>query len=168
MTDPVARPAIMDDAAAIAEIYNQGLEDRLGTFETTLRSRDDIAGWFNDGHPMIVVTDASVQVAAFAATFPYADRCVYSGIAEFSVYVRRDRRGLGLGRLAMTALIEASTKAGFWKLLSRVFPENTASLALLKSVGFREVGVHEKHGRLDGVWRDVIAVELLIPANQDV
>lgn len=167
MTAHSARAATVADAAAIAEIYNQGIEDRIGTFETVLRSHEDIESWFNDRQPTIAVTDDAGQVVAFAATFPYADRCVYSGIAEFSVYVSRDRRGLGAGRLAMTALVEASTRAGFWKLLSRVFPENAASRSMLKSVGFREVGIHERHGRLDGVWRDVIAVELLIIQNQD-
>ena len=66
---------------------------------------------------------------------------------------------------AMKALIAAAEAAGLWKLLSRVFVENRASLALLRSVGFREVGVHEKHGKLDGVWRDVVAVERVIEAN---
>jgi phosphinothricin acetyltransferase len=104
-------------------------------------------------------------VVGYAATFAYADRCCYAGVAEFSVYVRRSHRGQGVGVVAMKALIAAAEDAGFWKLLSRVFVENQASLALLRSVGFREVGVHEKHGKLDGVWRDVVAVERIIEAN---
>ncbi len=67
----------------------------------------------------------------------------------------------------MSALINAAESAGFWKLLSRVFVENTASRRLVKSMGFREVGTCEKHGQLDGVWRDVVIVERLIPANSD-
>ncbi|WP_416208857.1 GNAT family N-acetyltransferase, partial [Chloroflexus sp.] len=73
--------------------------------------------------------------------------------------------GRGIGRLTMLALIEAATRAGFWKLLSRVFVENTASRAMLASVGFREVGIYEKHAQLDGRWRDVVVVERLIAAN---
>jgi phosphinothricin acetyltransferase len=65
----------------------------------------------------------------------------------------------------MKVLISAAEEAGFYKLVCRVFVENTTSRALLKSVGFREVGLYEKHGKLDGIWRDVIIMELLIPSN---
>jgi phosphinothricin acetyltransferase len=75
-------------------------------------------------------------------------------------------RGQGLGRVAMLALIDAARDAGLWKLVSRVFVENRASRALLKSIGFREVGIYEKHAQLDGVWRDAVIVERLIPENQ--
>lgn len=70
------------------------------------------------------------------------------------MYVARERRGHGIGRVAMDALVAAARDAGFWKLVSRVFVENHASRALLKRMGFREVGVYEKHARLHGVWRD--------------
>ncbi len=149
----------------MVEIYNEGIADKIATFETNPRSVEKILGWFDDRHPIVVVVDEAGQIAGYAATFSYADRCCYAGIAEFSVYVRRANRGQGVGVIAMNALIEAATSAGFWKLLSRVFTENKASLALLKSVGFREVGVHEKHGKLDGVWRDVVAVERILEAN---
>jgi phosphinothricin acetyltransferase len=157
-----ARPATPADAQAMVEIYNEGIADRIATFETTPRSADQLSGWFDDNHPIVVVVDEPGHVVGYAATFPYADRCCYAGIAEFSVYVRRANRGQGVGAIAMNALIDAATVAGFWKLLSRVFVGNKASLALLKSVGFREVGVHEKHGKLDGVWHDVVAVERLL------
>ena len=159
-----ARAATPDDAAAIAHIYNQGIEERIATFETRLRSADEIKAWFDGVHPIIVVEDEG-QVIAFAATFTYRPRACYAGIAEFSVYVAREARSRGAGRLAMQALIAAAEAAGFWKLVSRVFVENLASRALLGSLGFREVGVYEKHGQLDGVWRDVVIVERLIPAN---
>ncbi|MGH1560267.1 arsinothricin resistance N-acetyltransferase ArsN1 family A [Caulobacter segnis] len=126
------------------------------------RKAQDLAGWFDGRHPVIAVVDQNNQVVGYAATFSYADRCCYAGIAEFSVYVRRSHRGKGVGVAAMTALIDAAAEVGFWKLLSRVFVENKASLSLLRSVGFREVGVHEKHGKLDGVWRDVVAVEKVL------
>lgn len=160
-----ARPATIADAEAMAAIYNEGMEDRVATFETTPRAAQDLANWFDGRHPVIAVVDQDNQVVGYAATFSYADRCCYAGIAEFSVYVRRSHRGKGVGVVAMTALIAAAAEAGFWKLLSRVFVENKASLGLLRSVGFREVGVHEKHGKLDGVWRDVVAVEKVLEAN---
>ena len=108
------------------------------------------------------VTDAT----AFAATFPYRQRECYAGIAEASLYVARGSRGRGAGKLALAALLQHAEQAGFWKLVSRVFPQNQASRRLISSLGFREVGIYHKHGKLDGVWRDVVIVERLIPANQ--
>jgi L-amino acid N-acyltransferase YncA len=160
-----ARPATAADVAAIARIYNQGIEDRLATFETRLRTPDDVLAWFDGRHPVVVVEDHA-GIVAFAATSTYRPRDCYAGIAEFSVYVAREERGRGAGRLAMQALMEASRAAGFWKLVSRIFPENAASRKLCQSLGFREVGIYEKHGQLDGVWRDVVIVECLLPAQE--
>lgn len=162
-----ARPARREDAAAITAIYNQGIEDRVGTFETEPRAVDQIEAWFDSAYAVVTVEDAQGEVVGYAVAHPYADRCCYRGVSEFSVYVRRDSRGAGVGHVAMTALIEASRAAGLWKLLSRVFPENRASLNLMARMGFSEIGVHAKHGKLDGVWRDVVIVERLIPENLD-
>ena len=107
------------------------------------------------------------EIVAFASTSSYRPRSCYAGIAEASVYVRRDARRQGAGRVALTSLLDAAREAGFWKLVSRVFVENTASRALIQSVGFREVGIYLKHGKLDGVWRDVVIVEYLITDNLD-
>jgi phosphinothricin acetyltransferase len=163
-----ARPATPADAADIARIYNEGIHDRVGTFETRERTPDDVRRWFDSRHPVVVVealADAG-GIVAFASTSAYRARECYAGIAEFSVYVSRTCRGRGAGRLAMEALIAAARDAGFWKLLSRIFIENGASRALMASLGFREVGVYEKHARLDGQWRDVVIVEKLLPENQ--
>ncbi|MCC6191062.1 MAG: N-acetyltransferase [Anaerolineales bacterium] len=156
-----ARGATLDDVAVIARIYNQGIEDRGATFETRLRTPNDIRAWFDGRHPVVVIEDHG-RVLAFAATSTYRSRECYAGIAEFSVYVERAARGRGVGRRAMEALIEAAANAGFWKLLSRVFVENEASRRLLRGVGFREVGVYERHARLDDEWRDVVIVERLL------
>jgi phosphinothricin acetyltransferase len=160
-----ARPATPGDAPAVAHIYNQGIEDRIATFETRRRSAEDVQAWFGGRHPVLVVEHQD-RIIAFAATSTYRPRECYAGVAEFSVYVLREERGRGAGRLALDALIMAAEAAGFWKLVSRVFTENTASRALLRSMGFREVGVYRKHALLDGVWRDVVIVErLLAPAE---
>lgn len=159
-----ARPATRQDADAIAKIYNEGIEDRVATFETRPRSARDIEAWFDGTHPIVVVENTG-QVIAFASTSTYRARECYAGVAEFSVYVARSVRGRGAGRAAMDALIAEAERAGFWKLVSHVFPENLPSLALLRSVGFREIGTYERHARLDGVWRNVVSVERLIPAN---
>ncbi len=160
-----ARAATPGDIPAIAQIYNEGIDDRVGTFETRPRSHDDVRAWFDGVHPIVVVVDTDGAVVAFASTSTYRTRDCYAGIAEFSVYVARAWRGKGAGRVAMDALIAAAAKAGFWKLLSRIFVENTASRTLMARVGFREVGIYEKHGKLDGVWRDAVIVERVIPEN---
>ncbi len=155
------RAATPDDAPAIARIYNDGIADRIATFETRPRTAADVAAWFDAVHPIVVV-ERDGAVVAFAATSAYRPREAYAGVAEFSVYVARDQRGRGAGRAAMEALIAAAEDAGFWKLLSRVFVENGPSRALLASVGFREVGVYRRHARLDGEWRDCVIVERLL------
>lgn len=158
------RPATPEDGAAIAAIYNQGIEDRIATFETRLRTKADVEMWFDALHPIIVVEDEQ-EIIAFGSTSSYSGRACYAGIAECSVYVKRDKRSRGAGRMALEALLRAAEAAGFWKLTSRVFIENEPSRKLLRSLGFREVGIHEKHAKLDGVWRDVIIVEQVIEAN---
>ena len=157
----LARAASPADADAIARIYNQGIADRVGTFETEPRSAQQIGVWFDGGHPIVVVEEGR-EVVAFASTSSYRARPCYAGIAEFSVYVARHRRGAGSGQVAMTALLEAAEAAGFWKLLSRIFPENMASRALMAKLGFCEVGTYQRHGKLDGVWRDCVIVERLL------
>src|SRR5689334_11735968 len=94
------RAATPADASAIAEIYNQGIADRVATFETEPRSTDDIAAWFTSGR-LIVVAEGMQGVVAFAASFPYSARPCYAGVNEFSVYVARDCRGTGAGRAVL-------------------------------------------------------------------
>jgi L-amino acid N-acyltransferase YncA len=156
-----ARDARLEDAPAIARIYNAGIDGRQATFETRHRQSADVAGWIGGRYPVVVVT-AAEEIVAFAAASAYRPRACYAGIAEFSVYVDPAHRRRGAGRLAMDRLIDACRRLGFWKLLSRVFVENTASRELLKACGFREVGTYERHARLDGHWRDVVIVELLL------
>ena len=161
-----ARPALPADAPAIAAIYNEGIADRIGTFETEPRSAQQIEAWFDGRHPVVVVEEGR-EVVAFASTSSYRARPCYAGIAEFSVYVARSRRGAGAGLVAMATLLEAAEAAGFWKLLSRIFPENAASRALMAKLDFREVGIYRRHGKLDGVWRDCVIVERLLGEAAD-
>ncbi|GHO95101.1 N-acetyltransferase [Reticulibacter mediterranei] len=158
------RLALPTDAPALATIYNEGIEDRVGTFETQARTSADIEEWFDGRHPIVVVTEGC-DVIAYASTSSYRPRSCYVRIAEFSVYVRRDWRGKGAGRLALSSLMQECEQVGFWKLVSRIFVENAVSRRLMCSLGFREVGIYEKHGQLDGVWRDVVIVEYLFARN---
>lgn len=155
------RAAESSDTAAIARIYNEGIEDRLATFETEPRTAEDIVSWLEEALPLVVVESDRV-VVAWAIAHRYRDRDAYAGVGEFSVYVAREARGRGYGRAAVQGLIGECERRGLWKLVSRVFPENEASLALCRSLGFREVGMYRRHAQLDGKWRDVVIVERLL------
>lgn len=155
------RDAAIGDAAAMARIYNQGIEDRVATFETRLRSAAEIEKWFDGVHPIVAVEESG-ELIAFASTSMYRARECYAGIAEASVYVAREWRGKKAGRLATESLFEAARAAGFHKLVARIFVENAASLRMIGALGFREVGVYRRHGMLDGEWRDVVIVEKLL------
>lgn len=157
----IARLAVEGDIPDILAIYNRGIDERIATFETDHRNESDIEKWFDGIHP-VCVCEQDNAIIAFAASFPYSSRTCYSGVAEFSVYVSGEYRGRGAGKTVMNYLTEMCRSAGIWKLVSRIFPENIPSRALMKSLGFREVGIYEKHARLDGLWKDTVIVELLI------
>jgi L-amino acid N-acyltransferase YncA len=171
MASITLRPARLDDAAAIAEIYNQGVRGRGATFETEERTPEERSRWLaahDAQHPCLVATvpgGDSDRVVAWASTGEYRSRDCYRGIAEFSVYVHQDWRGKGVGKALLAALILAAEAAGLWKLVSRIFPENAGSRALCAWAGFREVGIYERHAQLDGVWKDCVIVERLLSAT---
>jgi L-amino acid N-acyltransferase YncA len=161
------RVATEADAAAMAEIYNQGIEDRVATYETELRSPEDRCAWLRSiaGHYPAIVAEVEGQLVGWAGAGPCRTRACYRGIGEFSVYVRRDWRGRKIGDLLLPALIAEAERLGLWKLLSRICLFNEASRALCRKHGFREVGIYEKHAKLDGHWLDVVIVERLLLAN---
>ena len=162
------RLARAEDGAAVAEIYNQGIAERGATFETEPRSADDMARRIDEDprHLPVLVAEDGGRVVGWASIGPYRPRACYAGVGEFSVYVDRSARGRGVGRTLVAQLISQAAARGYWKLLSRIFPGNAGSRGLCRALGFREVGVYEKHGRLDGRWTDVVIVERLIPENQ--
>src|SRR5262249_25833236 len=163
-TEATIRLATPADAAAIARIYNQGIDERIATFETEPRSTADIETQLREKgtrYPTVVVEHGG-RVVAWASVGAYRTRPCYGGIGEHSVYVDRDARGQGAGRAALAALCQACRERGFWKLVSRIFPENASSLALHERAGFRVVGVYRRHGKLDGEWRDCVIVEKLL------
>jgi phosphinothricin acetyltransferase len=165
--DVQIRTATADDAAAIAEIYNQGIEDRVATYETRPRSAEDQRVWLQSiaGRYPAIVAEIDSKIIGWAGAGPYRDRECYRGIGEFSMYVHRSWRRRGVGDLLLDGLVGEAEGLGLWKLLSRIFLFNEASRALCCKHGFREVGVYEKHARLEGRWLDVVIVERLITAN---
>ena len=162
------RDADARDAAAIAGIYNQGIAERCATIETAPRSAEDLRARLRDEARFpLLVAETSGRVIGWAGLSSYRSRECYAGIAEFSIYLDRDARGRGVGRQLLEALVAAARARGYWKLVSRIFSFNVASLALCRACAFREVGVYEKHCCLDGRWIDVVIVERLIPENLD-
>jgi L-amino acid N-acyltransferase YncA len=155
------RAATISDTDAVAAIYNEGIEDRLATFETRPRAAGEVRDWLDEGLPFLVAVRGD-EVVGFARVSPYSDRCVYEGVGEHGVYVARAARGGGVGRRLLEALCEEAERAGLYKLTSRVFTDNAASRAVHVAAGFQEVGVQRRHGRLDGRWKDCVLVERLL------
>ena len=161
------RPARRADAAAIAEIYNQGILERIATFEAEPRTVEQMEAWVDEhgGRYPALVGEIDGQVVGWASVGTYRPRACYAGIGEDSIYVHRDWRGRGLGKVLVQALIDEAERQGYWKLVSRIFTFNAASLKVARELGFREVGIYEKHAKLDDEWLDVVIVERLIPSN---
>jgi len=145
------RPATRDDA--ITCIYNEGIRGRGATFEMRDRVVADVLPWFDDPRFPILVAMEGDAVVGWAAASAYRARACHAGIAEYSIYVATSHHGCGVGRALMPAFLAALEAAGFWKVLSRLFPENRASRDLCRRFGFREVGVYQRHAQLDGVCR---------------
>ena len=157
------RDAAPADAAAVAAIYNEGIETRLATFETRPRTAADIGAWLGAGErlPLLVAHDGK-EVVGWARILAYSDREVYAGVGEVSVYVTARARGRGIGTRLLEALQDRARELAYWKLTGKLFTENAASTAMIRRCGWRDVGMHRKHAHLDGEWRDVLLVERVL------
>jgi phosphinothricin acetyltransferase len=159
---PRVRAAHRGDASVIAEIYNAGIRARLATFETRERTTADVESWFESERFPTLVAEVNGRVVGWIAASDYRPRECYAGIAEFSVYVVPASQGQRVGDTLMREFLVSLEGKGFWKVLSRIFPENSSSRALCRRHGFREVGTYERHAKLDGTWRDALIVERLL------
>jgi L-amino acid N-acyltransferase YncA len=154
-----ARP---QDCEAIARIYNEGIAERGSTFETEPRTAVDIEAWLGSPDHPVLVAERGGAAVGWARVSPYSPRPCYAGVGEGSVYVRALERGRGIAAALVAALGDEAERAGLYKLVGKLFADNEASRRLVARHGFREVGVHLRHGRIDGDWRDVLVVELLL------
>jgi L-amino acid N-acyltransferase YncA len=163
MTRASIRAMTDTDATAVLAIYQAGIDTGDATFETAAPDWPAFSRGKLAEHRLVATDPATGQVLGWATLSPVSDRCVYSGVAENAVYVHPDANGRGVGEALLRALIESAEKAGIWTIQTGVFPENTASLALHRKVGFRVIGRRERIGRHHGIWRDVMFLERRSP-----
>ena len=161
------RPARVEDAKEIARIYNQGVQDRAATFENSYVTPEERYLWIisrPDQYP-VLVAEVKHTMMGWASLTPYSPRACYRGIAELSIYIERSLRGHGVAQELMKAMQNAASERGFYKLMGRLMADNEPARKLCQLMGWKEVGVHEKHGKLGNEWHDLLLVEHMIPEN---
>lgn len=155
-------PMSAEHADAVLAIYRAGIDEGNATFETAPPDWPAFDTAKLPDHRFVALDDDGT-VIGWVAVVAVSDRCAYAGVVEHSVYVHPSARGRGVGRTLLEALARSTEAAGIWTIQSGLFPENTASLALHRAAGFREVGRRERIGRHHGIWRDVVLVERRSP-----
>jgi phosphinothricin acetyltransferase len=158
------RLALHDDLQAIRRIYNEAVEDRSATLETERKSPNDMEAWWNqhDKRYAAIVATRDGEIIGFASLNRFSHRCAHSEIADLSVYVARKHRGTGVGLALLERLTQEAKDRGFHKIVLHALDENEYGKRLYRKTGFVEVGVFKEHGRLDGRYVDVIAMERLL------
>jgi L-amino acid N-acyltransferase YncA len=145
----------------VAHVYEDGIATRNATFETEVPTWEAWDSLHLAEHRFVALRDG--EVIGWVAVSPVSARCVYAGVVENSVYVAESARGEGVGRSLLEELINSTEAAGIWTIQAGMFPENEGSIRLHEAVGFERVGTHERLGKLDGVWRDVLLLERRSP-----
>ncbi len=160
----VLRPASLDDAQAIREIYNAEVTGSTATFDLVPRSLEEQREWISarTGAHAVVVAEVGGEVVGFASLSPYRDRAAYRTTVEDSVYVRSDQRGNGVGRALLAELVRLATSHGFHTIIARIAGGQEASVALHRSVGFEVVGVERQVGRKFRTWLDATVMQLML------
>jgi L-amino acid N-acyltransferase YncA len=172
MTGITIRAATEADAAAICLIYNQGIEDRIATLETELRTPEERRRWLaarGPRHPVFVAEadgppreDNKMTVVGWSSLNAFNPREAYRHVADLSVYVERGWRGRGVGRRLLEHLIEQARALGYHKMMLSTFPFNASGVALYERMGFTRVGVFREMGQLDGRWIDTLIMEKML------
>ncbi|GER68290.1 N-acetyltransferase [Weizmannia acidilactici] len=155
------RPAVTGDLESILLIYNQGIEDRIATLEEEKKDLEYMRAWFNShtGRFAVMVAEKDDEVVGWASLNPYSSRCAYAGVAELSIYIRRDQRGKGIGTLLLQEIEQVAIHQAFNKIVLFTFPFNQLGQGLYRKNGYREVGVFKNQGKLDGKFVDVMIME---------
>lgn len=158
------RPATDADAGPICAIHNQGIDDRVATLDTTLRTMDGTRDWLAERGPRhpVVVADLNGTTVGWASLNRFNPRAAYDHVADFSVYVERDWRGEGIGRQLLDHIVHLARAIGYHKMVLAAMAYNDAGLALYTRSGFSRVGIYREHGQLDGTWVDVVIMEKLL------
>ena len=158
------RRSTAHDLAAIRLIYNQGIEDRIATLDAEPKTTANIDKWYgqHDDRYCVIVATNDDDVVGWAALNRYSHRCAHDSVADLSIYVRRDKRGSGVGSLLMREIEEAAKKGGFHKIVLFAFPTNAGGRQLYLKSSFRDVGIFREQGTLDGEYVDVIAMEKIL------
>ncbi len=150
-----------DDWPAVREIYREGMRAGLATFEVEAPSWEQWDASHYAEHRL--VAEMGDRMVGWAALAPVSSRRVCRGVAEDSVYVAGDAQGHGVGGALLSALVAGAEAAGIWTIEAGIFPENGPSIAVHQRCGFRIVGVRERLGKRDGLWRDVLLLERRSP-----
>ncbi len=145
------------DWPEISGIYKEGIDTGIATFETTVPSWEKWNALHIQSCRLKAILDTTI--VGWAALSPTSKRKVYSGVAEVSIYITAKYQKLGVGKLLLSHLIKESEKEGFWTLQAGIFSQNKASIALHRSLGFREIGYREKVGKLNDIWYDNTLLE---------
>jgi phosphinothricin acetyltransferase len=158
------RRATVADAEAIRRIYNAEVLGSTATFDLVPRSLDDQRDWLSEhsGPYPAVVAERHDHVAGFGSLSPYRSRPAYATTVEDSVYVERDKRAQGVGKLILGELVSVGAAHGFHAVIARIADGQEASIALHLSCGFVQVGVEREVGRKFGQWLDVVLMERLL------
>ena len=155
----------LDDMPSITEIYNQGIEDRTATLETKLRTVNDMNNWFSgrgERYKVVVIADETGKVYGWASLNVFNSRCCYRGVADISIYIKREMRGKGLGKILLSFLVQVAKENDFHKLVLSTFESNEQGQGLYNSQGFRKVGTYINQGILDGKFINITIMEKLL------
>lgn len=164
------RGAIPEDIPSITTIYNEGIEDKIATLETRLRTKDEMRSWLidrSDKHKVVVGEDKKGVILGWASLNQFNSRCCYSGVADISIYVKREMRGKGVGKGLLNFLTEVGKEQGFHKLVLSMIDSNISGKKLYLSSGFREVGTYINQGIIDGKWVNITIMEKLLVDAQE-
>jgi phosphinothricin acetyltransferase len=165
MADLAVRLVERRDAEAIRAIYNVEVAESTVTFDMVPRALDEQVAWIDEhsgGHPAIVAVDGDGTVIGFGSLSPWRERPAYAGSVEDSVYVHRDHRGRGVGRLLLEELVRLGRDHGFHTVIARIVGGHEASIALHAVCGFDQVGIEREVGRKFKQWLDVVLMQHIL------